>query len=375
MSPLKSKLRTGFCATLCRLCFAKALTTERPTQHRGKIAVVAAIVVLLGSVVAAQTDVCSNANSLFREHRWAEAAQAFASCEQSAPGRTDALLYRGKALVNGNQFSAAAESLESYAASHPQSDDVLYLLGYVRFRLDHPKESLETFAKAAKLKPPNASDLKIAALDYVLLDDYNSAARYLEESLRLNPGDLEARYHLGRVRYQLNQFDLAIAAFEEVLKVDPSDVKAQTNLGLCLEGKNQLDAALAAYHRAIALDSAAAAHSGQPYLDLGKLLLTMNRNGEAVSWLQKAETISPDSSETHYQLGRAQLSLGQLDLARAQFEQAIRLNPEDGPPHYLLGRVYRRLGKADEAAEQFKITEELIRNQNAKSGGMASGRR
>lgn len=333
------------------------------------------LALLPAPVAFSQSDLCANASTLFREGHWAGAAEAFADCEQSAPGQTDALLYRGKALVNQNRFTEAAESVEAYAASHPQSDDALYLLGYIRFRQDHPKESLETFAQAAKIKPPTASDLKIAALDYVLLNDYNSAARYLEGSLRLNPADLEARYHLGRVRYQLNQFDQAIAAFEEVLKADPKDVKAQSNLGLCLEGKNQVDAALAAYHRAIDLDSAAATHSEQPYLDLGKLLLTQNRNAEAVSWLQKAEAISADSSETHYQLGRAQLSLGQLELARAQFEEAIRLNPQDGSPHYLLGRVYRLLGRTGEAAEQFKITEELIRKQNAKSGGMASGRR
>jgi tetratricopeptide (TPR) repeat protein len=318
----------------------------------------------------ARAESCASAASLFRQHRWAEAADAYSSCEASAPGQTDALLYRGKALVNANQFAAAAQSLDAYLKTHSQSDDALYLQGYVRFRQDQPRESLETFQRAAKLKRPAAADLKIAALDYVLLEDYNSAARYLEESLRLNPGDLEARYHLGRVRYQLNQFDAAISAFESVLKANPGDLKAQNNLGLCLEGKNEVAAALAAYHKAINLD--AAAHSEQPYLNLGKLLLTLNRNAEAVDWLQKAVSIAPQSSSAHYELGRAQLSLNQLEPARAQLEQAIRLNDNESSPHYLLGRIYKRLGRDADAAAQFAITEQLIRSQNAKSGGMSS---
>jgi Tfp pilus assembly protein PilF len=51
---------------------------------------------------------------------------------------------------------------------------------------------------------------------------------------------------------------------------------------------------------------------------------------------------------------------------------AIRLDPNNSSPHYLLGRVYTRMGKSELAAEQFKITENLIHQQNSKSGGMAS---
>jgi len=334
----------------------------------------ALIAVILPVGLSAQTESCASAESFFRQHQWAEAADAYSDCEASTPGRTDALLYRAKALVNEDQFAAAVEALDSYSRTHSESDDALYLLGYALFRQDKPRESLEAFQRAARVKTPAAGDLKIAALDYVLLEDYNSAARYLDGSLRLNPDDLEARYHLGRVRYQLNQFDAAIAAFQLVLKTNPHDLKAQNNLGLCFEGKNQVDDALAAYHKAIDLDTASPVHSEQPYLNLGRLLLTLNRNSEAIESLQKAVSYAPQSAGTHYELGRALVSLNQLEPARTQLEQATRLNEKESSAHYLLGRVYKRLGRDADAAAQFAITEQLIRNQNAKNGGMASSR-
>src|SRR5882672_6273578 len=82
---------------------------------------------------------------LFQQHRWAEAAGAFESVEKAQPGKTDALLYRAKSLVNLSQFSEAAVSLEAYLARHPQSDDALYLLAYVRFREDKPQDSLKLY--------------------------------------------------------------------------------------------------------------------------------------------------------------------------------------------------------------------------------------
>src|SRR6185312_2843533 len=217
---------------------------------------------------------CQQGSQLFYQHRWQDAADAFQNCELGSPGKTDALLYRAKSLVNLSDFTGAAASLDSYIASHPDSDDALYLLGYVRFRLDHPRQSLDAFAHAAKLKAPQASDLKIAGLDYVLLNDYDSAARYLEQSLKMNPQDAEARYHLGRVRYQQNQFDPAIAAFEEVLRQEPANARAEDNLGLCLEAKNQNEKAIAAYRKAIEMDATASAKIPQPYVDLGRLLNT-----------------------------------------------------------------------------------------------------
>jgi tetratricopeptide (TPR) repeat protein len=338
----------------------------------GRPIIVLGTVSLLVAVGLAQTDACQQGSQFFYQHRWQDAELAFQNCELASPGKTDALLYRAKSLVNLSNFAGAAASLDSYVAIHPGSDDALYLLGYVRFRQDQPRQSLEAFARAAKLKAPQSSDLKIAALDYVLLNDYESAARYLEESLKMNPQDAEARYHLGRVRYEQNQFDPAIAAFEEVLRQEPGNAKAEDNLGLCLEAKNQNEKAIAAYRKAIAIDATATEKVAQPYIDLAKLLNTLNRAAEAEPPLSEALKIEPDSPPAHYELGRALFLLGRLQDSLSQLREAIRLDPDNSSPHYLLGRVYSRMGKTELAAEQFKMTEGLIRQQNSKSGGMAT---
>jgi len=328
---------------------------------------------ILPGMALAQADPCARALEMFRQHMWSEAAREFDVCEQQRPGKTDALLFRGKALVNLHQYDEASNVLAGYAASHPNSDDAAYLLAFIAFRQNKPAESLELFSKAAKLKPPGDNDLMIAALDYVLLRDYSDAAHYLELALKMNPDDVEARYHLGRVRYQQNQFDLAIAAFEEVLKRDPNDVKAEDNLGLSLEAKNQVQPAISAYRKAIELDKAASSHSEQPYLNLGSLLARSSRFDEAIPLLQRAAEIAPAEFKVRYELARAYFDSGQFELARAQAEEAVKLNPRDSSGHYLLGRVYQRLEKKDLAKEQFQLTSQLLHEKDANSpGGMES---
>jgi tetratricopeptide (TPR) repeat protein len=332
---------------------------------------IVAITLALTITCFAQSGDYGDALVLFRQRHWADAAAMFQEVEQKQPAQTDAVLYRGKCLVNLAQFNEAADALQAYLTSHPQSEDATYLLAYVRFRQDKPSDSLALFTAGAKIKTPSADDLKIVALDYVLLNDYADAARYLEEAVKMDPENIEAQYHLGRVRYQQNKFDQAITAFEEVLKRDPQNVKAEANLGLCFEGLNQMEPAMAAYRKAIEWDKSSLVHNEQPYLNLGIRLDRSNRFEEAIPLLISASEMNPKSSQIRYELGKALFDAGRLQDAQVATQEAVRLNPKDSTAHYLLGRIYHRMGKTDLSAQEFKLTETLQRT-DAEGNGLAS---
>jgi tetratricopeptide (TPR) repeat protein len=338
-----------------------------------RFAAIAAAWALLSGVAFNQSNDYQAAVSLFQEHQWRAAAAAFEVVEKSQPGATDAQLYLGKCYTNLQQFDTAFRELEAYAARYPKSADAAYLLAFVRFRQDKPAESLHLYTAAARLKTPESDDLKVVALDYVLLSDYRDAAHYLEIALQMDPNNVEARYHLGRVRYQQNQFDDAIATFRAVLQQDPNNIKAEYNLGLSLEGKDLVPQAIAAYRQAIKLEETQSAHDEQPYLDLGILLSKSNRSQEAVPLLEEAASIAPKSAKIHYELGKAYFNLTQLSDAEREAEAAVRLNPDDAPSHYLLGRIYHRVGKPGLATKELATTEQLMRTQRSTSSGMATG--
>src|ERR1700730_5415739 len=92
---------------------------------RGRFLRLLGTVLTLITASSAQTEICQQANQFFYQHLWQQAAEAFQKCEIASPGKTDALLYRGKALVNIADFSAATSSLEEYITNQPQSDDAL----------------------------------------------------------------------------------------------------------------------------------------------------------------------------------------------------------------------------------------------------------
>ncbi len=301
------------------------------------------------------------AMALFQQRKFAAAADAFSKIERQCPGKTDALLYAAKAMVNQKEWPGAEFALKEYVATHPRSEDALYLLSYVYFREDRPTESLDAATRAAKIRNPGADDLKIVALDYGLLGDYTDSARYLEQAVALDPHNKEALYHLGRVRYIQNKFDDAVAAFRRVLAIDPENVKAADNLGLSLEGKGDTAGAIAAYRNAIRLQHATLSKESyeRPYLNLGRVLLGQGHASEARQALMQATQIAPKSAEAHLQLGKAELDMESLDLARQDLELAVALDEENIAAHYTLARLYHRTGQREREARELRRTEEL----------------
>lgn len=285
------------------------------------------------------------ARQLFDQHQYAQAAAAFSTVEKVHPGQTDAPLFQARALIQLDRIAEADRALTPFVNSHPKSDDGLSLLAFLRFRENHPRQSLRLFTRAAALKTPISDDFKIVALDYALLQDYDDAAKYLQVALQFEPGNLDARYHLGRVRYLQNRFDDAIAAFQTILKADPRSVRAENNLGLALEGKGLLDQAIATYHHAIALEQPHQPGNEQPYINLGSLLTRLGRTQEARPLLEKAVAVAPNSARAHYELGKACFRLNQLAEAQQQLERAVAAEPADASSHYQLGMLYRKLGK------------------------------
>jgi len=306
----------------------------------------------------------------FQSGNYESAAKLFDEVEATSPGTTDSLLYEAKAMIHLQDFLRAESALRSYIRAHRDSADALYLLGFVLHRLNRPAESLETYTRGASVTAPTGDDLKVVGLNYVLLDDYADAIKWLKKSVELQPTNRDAWYYLGRAYYSKAQLPEARAAFLKVLELHPQDTKAQTNLGLVLETSGQTDAAIEAYRTAIAWQEKGGESSEQPYANLGSLLLERGRAQEAVDALEKATAMAPRNAFCHLKLGIAYRQLGRLEESQEQLTRATALEPENATAHYQLGRLYKDRHLLDKAQAEFDRTAEL-QNRAAKPKSIA----
>ncbi len=286
-----------------------------------------------------------------------------ASQAPSALPFSDPALAPARATVHQGLWPQADQQLRQYLGTHPASAEALYLLASTLFHENKPKESLQFFTQAAAAAHPSAADLHLVALDYVLLNDYTDADKWVTESAREDPGAGETWYTMGRVKYTENRFAEAIAAFGRALQLMPRSVKSENNLGLTYEGLNQPEDAIKAYRQAIDWADASGHPTEQPLLNLGILLTDRNELDQALPLLQRAEAIAPNYGKTHGALGKLYARQGNLPLAEKELEAAVAADPQDSGLHFQLGQVYRKQGLSMQAGAELTRAAALEREQ------------
>ncbi len=292
-------------------------------------------------------------------------------------------LAQAKSLLRQGRVNEADRAVRQFLAAHPDSAESHFLLGHILFReiqtdaagetqlegirilQANPKDgnfipekaraSLAEFTAGAKYHEPGAADLKIVALDYVLLGSYADADKWLTKMLEWTPNDADGWYLLGRAKYNENRFAEAVSAFQQSLKLDPRNVKTEDNLGLSYAGLGRNEEAIAAYQQAMAWQAQAPLKNPGPYVNLANLLLDQNRSAEAVSHLLQAVEIAPRESRAHELLGKAYTRLEQFPKAQTELEKAIELSPKSSSLHCMLGPVYRKQGLAEKAKAEFDL--------------------
>ena len=315
------------------------------------------------------------------------------------PGKTDEALSHVTALLQAGKVGEAEGDVRAYLKTHPKSGRAHFLLGYILFdeihvrfteqekqqgkgfeyndqvgvSLQHfrnalARASLAEYTAGARTRKPSAFDLKIVALDYVLLKDNIAADKWLSLSLRWNPKDAQGWYYLGRTKYSESQFPAAIEAFEQCLELEPKNVAAEYNVGLSYAGLGQDDQAIQAYQNAIAWQADSKTKSAEPYVLLASIYLDENRPAKAVPNLRQAVLIAPQAARAHEELGKAYSLLHQLPQAEAQLLDAVHLAPKNAPMHCMLGQVYRQEKKIALAKAEFQACAAL---QHRASGGHA----
>jgi len=263
-----------------------------------------------------------------------------------------------------SSLAVSESELRKKVEDSPNSADTLFQLALV-LRQEHKyKESLEFYTRAATLQKPDATQLRSVALDYVELNEYDDAIRWLRIALGMEPSNVEILYSLGRCFYTQTDLVKAEAAFTRVLQLQPYHLKAEENLGLTYDGENKPQLAEKALRTAAEWADQRHLNDEWPYIDLGTLLLNQSRAMEATPLLQRAIALNPMSEPAHEKLGRALLGTGKPADAVTQLEKAVDLDPQNPRAHFELGRAYRDSGQPEKARAEFDISKKLYGTHN-----------
>src|SRR5262249_51643737 len=129
--------------------------------------------------------------------------------------------------------------------------------------------------------------------------------------------------------------------------------------GLYHEAAGNWDEAISAFKQAIRLNTQANIQSPWPLLNLGLLMMRLDRLEEAETQFRASLKVNETFPPAHYRLGQALEKLGRIDDAKAELERAVTLDPTYPDPHYALARIHRRKGDTKSAGSELKAFQSL----------------
>lgn len=236
------------------------------------------------------------------------------------------------------------------AAASAQDAEELYRAG-IRFlsenKLVPASEALE---QCIRLKPDYAGAWKALGVISASQGDYEHAEKPFHTACELQPRLPDACLYYGRTLYLLNRFPQAIEVLRNALKNDPNNSQIYRLIALSSEALGQSAEASTAFQRSLQLNRGSAPND-DPGIDYGVFLYRQGRAEQAVGPIEDVLKRHPDAGRAHLELGCVLIALDRLPEAELHLEKAVALDPQSSRPHLLLGKVYLRLGK-EEAGEQ-----------------------
>ncbi|HXG53300.1 MAG TPA: tetratricopeptide repeat protein [candidate division Zixibacteria bacterium] len=133
----------------------------------------------------------------------------------------------------------------------------------------------------------------------------------------------------------------------ELREIQSEVARNRTRLADQMLARGRVLAAANEYQRALQ----ASPHSPIILNKLGRVLIQMNRHGEALSHLRKALQLDPDNAGTYVQLGSAYRAAKDHRAAREMLEEALQINPFNPTIYRLLIEIYTALGDPGKSRE------------------------
>lgn len=271
------------------------------------------------------------------------------------PQQRDAL----ERAIKARDYESAEKLLVAEIDQKPESPELLKFLGSVFFLDGKYLNTAIALKKAEALKPLDNSSRFTLALAYITLNHRDWARPELEKLARSESQNALYSYWLGRIDYDAMQFTAAVSNFTKALQLDPEFMNTYDNLGLCYEALGKYDAAIKTYQEAIRRNLQKASPSPWPPLNLGTLLIKLQRLEEAEPLLRESLGYDPRFPQAHYQLGLLLEKQKKDSAAVEELRQAATLKPDYAEPHYVLGRIYQRQGDTTNAEAAWTTFQKL----------------
>ncbi|HEX4773889.1 MAG TPA: tetratricopeptide repeat protein [Bryobacteraceae bacterium] len=235
------------------------------------------------------------------------------------------LYLRGYVLYRLQRLPAAAQELKAALAIDPQHLRSKYILGRIAQSGNNPAEAIRWFEPCASATPPIEDAVQRLGKLYWDTGQFKPARAWTEKAIAATPWDGSLHYRLARIYQQSSEQKLAADEFALSVKAKSADAGAVQKLMECAHLLSANDAAAAGKIRDEFLNG--------PPLDpdllvaLGATFAGAGQPDQAVDLFKTAAQRDPGSFQANFNLGLALLNVKRTADAVGPLQASLQLAP------------------------------------------------
>ncbi len=260
------------------------------------------------------------------------------------------MFQKAVALQQNGALNEAEQLYRQILETSPQNADVLNLLGLIAQTRGLHREAVSYFYRAADSAPRHFPIFFNLGVSLAASGHLVEATEAYKKALKIKPDLKEAYLGLGNVFWQLERLPEAIKSYQNALKIDGAYLDAAVNLAELQNDKESL--------LKLAVENPTEA---RPYYYLGRRELSEQNYGEALKYLQKADSLLSDA-EIKVLLAETYLMLQNKNESLQIFYQAWQLNPHNASAALHIADLETEKENYAEAEKFYKKTLELDNN-------------
>ena len=166
----------------------------------------------------------------------------------------DSFIKLSRDLFREKRFAEAAEILQIMLEQYPQDEVALEMLGMARFYNKELEAAREVFERHTKLNSGHAQAWVNLGAVLNRLGEFRKAVEALRRALQKDRKCAEAYYNMGIAQRGQNMNTMAISAYKEAIKLKPDLIEAHLNLGNIYVDMKNMGLALQCFQAAVRLD-------------------------------------------------------------------------------------------------------------------------
>jgi protein O-GlcNAc transferase len=233
-------------------------------------------------------------------------------------------------LYAAGQDGKVIERASHLIASHPENVSLWKILGVAYSRTNDPSKALSSVRHSLSITPSDGETIWNFACLLDELGDRDSAIRYYEQYVCVDPHRWDGYAILAESVYGLERYEQSIVWATRAVGVSPGQISARLTKGSAQRKLARLDQAEAEFASAVSRDP----YSRDALFNYGSILLERSQPTASMRMLDASIAIDPLGFGGYLHAGNAAREAGDLGKSAARYRRALTIDPNHD---YLLG--------------------------------------